>query len=233
MKNFVAILLLLFVISCGKVEPKGDLEMQEVQLEKFYKMDLNGSFKVFYIQNPKTFLTVETYPNIYKNLKIKVEDSTLFISEKRETGNVDFYNITLYAPQNINSVKLGGMSDVYLSSQFKTPLFNLNLEDQSKFIGSVISKKTSVTMSGKTRANLLGETSDLKLIVKDTASIIAPYFLVKDLFLEAQNGSYSEVSIENEMSGKIDHTAKFTYFGDPYQRLKIGPKSTVKQKKLP
>lgn len=233
MKALLTLTFALLLFSCGQLEPKGNIEIKDIPLEKFSKIEAEGSFKVFYIQNSKTFLTVETYPNIRHNLKVKVTDGTLYLSEKRKPGPVDFYNITLYSPAEIKDVILAGNADVYLSSQFKTPVFSLKLKDNAKFIGSVISKKATIEMSGKSRANLLGETADLALKVQDSASIIAPYYYISNLSVELKNATYTEMNIENDMAGNIENTAKFTYFGQPYQKLRIAPTATVQHKKLP
>ncbi len=82
MKNLLYIFLVVTLASCSKVKPKGEIATKDISIQDFNKLDLNGKFKVFYVQNPKNMVSVETYPNVFDNLKIEVKDKTLFISEK-------------------------------------------------------------------------------------------------------------------------------------------------------
>jgi len=91
-------------IGLGKIQPEGnEIKTQEVKIEEFSALHLEGNFKVSYIQSTENKLTVETYPNIFENLKIKVKDKELTISEKKKTEGVEVYNIILYS----SSISMG------------------------------------------------------------------------------------------------------------------------------
>ena len=80
MKNLFYIVVVLVLISCGKIQPEGnEIKTQEMKIEDFSALHLEGNFKVSYIQSTENKLAVETYPNIFENLKIKVKDKGLTI----------------------------------------------------------------------------------------------------------------------------------------------------------
>ena len=54
------------ISSCTKVSPSGEITTKDVQVQEFENLDLKGKFKVFYVQNPKNSVSVETYPNIFE-----------------------------------------------------------------------------------------------------------------------------------------------------------------------
>ncbi len=232
MKNLFYFLIFLTAISCGKVTPKGEIQSKDVELSEFSKIDFKGKFRVFYVQNPHNFVNVETYPNVFKNLNIKVEKGQLSISEKSETDKVDFYNITIYGKNPFNEIKLSDSVELNISSQMKTENFSMKIKDNSKFIGSVISEKADVSMTGKSRANLLGKTGFLKLNIKDTASIISPYWYIKELEIDSQNGNYSELNVDEEMKGKITNTSKLVYYGNPSKKIKVEEKAILENREL-
>ena len=178
----------LLVMSCGNVEPKGEIQSKDIELSEFNKLDLNGKFRIFYVQNAHNFVNVETYGNVLDNLDIEVQNKELVIKEKRPTEKVDFYNITIYGKNPFNEVKLSDSVEMNISSQMKVENFSLRLKDNAKFIGSVLSDKAEVSMSNKSKANLLGKTTLAKLDIKDTASIISPYWFIKDLEIEPKIG---------------------------------------------
>lgn len=232
MKNLLYILTILTLISCGKVSPKGEIQSKDIELSEFSKVDLKGKFRVFYVQSPHNFINVETYPNVLENLNIEVKNNQLNISEKRETEKIDFYNITIYGKNPFNDIKIADSAELNISSQIKVKDFSLKIQDNAKFIGSVISEKCNLEMTGKSRANLLGKSDFTKLIIKDTASIISPYWYIKDLEIDAKNGNYAELNVEEEIKGKITNTSKLIFYGNPSKNVKVEEKAVLENREL-
>ena len=232
MKNLLILLLAFFAISCGDISPKGNIESKDIPLEEFVNLNLEGKFRLFYIKSDSSFVNVETYPNILNNLKIKVKDKTLNIEEKRKTKGVDFYNITVYSRYNLEKVSIADSVEMNISSEIKTDNFRLNLKNNGKFIGSVNSRRAEVDMTGKSRANFLGNTKDAVLKISDTASIIAPYWIIENLKIESKNGNYAEVNVKDSLKGDIKNTAKMVYYNDPIRAYTIDKTATVQNKKM-
>ncbi|MDQ0475875.1 GIN domain-containing protein [Chryseobacterium sp. MDT2-18] len=232
MKNLIYTLLIFSLVSCGKVSPKGDIVSHDIKVEDFVNLNLNGKFRAFYIKSDSSFVNVETYKNVGGNLKIKVKDKTLTISENRETEGVDFYNITIYSRYNLEKVSMSDSAELNISSEIKTDNFKLTLKNNAKFIGSVNSRKAEVEMTEKSRANFLGKTKNAVLKISDTASIIAPYWMIDHLKIESKNGNYAEVNVKDSLKGSIKNTAKLTYYNEPISALKIEQTATVQHKEL-
>ena len=232
MKNLLILLFAFSVISCGEISPKGNIESKDIPLDEFVNLNLEGKFRLFYIKSDSSFVNVETYPNIFNNLKIKVKDKTLNIEEKRKTKGVDFYNITVYSKYNLEKVSIADSVEMNISSEIKTDNFRLNLKNNGKFIGSVNSRRAEVEMTGKSRANFLGKTKDAVLKISDTASIIAPYWIIENLKIESKNGNYAEVNVKDSLKGDIKNTAKMVYYNDPIRAFTIDKTATVQNKKM-
>lgn len=232
MKNLLYTLLIITVVSCGKVTPKGEIQSKDVELAEFSKLNLKGKFRVFYIQSPHNFVNVETYPNVFDNLTIEVNDQHLSITEKSTTDKVDFYSITIYGKNPFDDIKIADSVELNISSQMKVENFSLHLKDNAKFIGSVISEKSTIEMLNKSRANLLGKTTLAKLSIRDTASIISPYWYIKDLEIDSENGNYAELNVNEEIKGKVKNTAKLVYYGDPSKKVNLTEKGTIEKRKI-
>ena len=232
MKNLFILLLAFTVISCGDISPKGNIESKDIPLDEFVNLNLKGKFRLFYIKSDSSFVNVETYPNILNNLKIKVKDKTLNIEEKRKTKGVDFYNITVYSRYNLEKVSIADSVEMNISSEIKTDNFRLNLKNNGKFIGSVNSRRAEVEMTGKSRANFLGKTKDAVIKISDTASIIAPYWILDNLKIDSKNGNYAEVNVKDSLNGHIKNTAKMVYYNDPIRAFTIDKTATVQNKKM-
>lgn len=232
MKNLLILFIAFTVISCGKISPKGNIESKDIPLEEFVNLNLKGKFRLFYIKSDSSFVNVETYPNILNNLKIKVKDKTLNIEEKRETKGVDFYNITVYSKYNLEQISITDSVEMNISSEIKTDNFRLNLKNNGKFIGSVNSRRTEVEMTGKSRANFLGTTQDAVIKIADTASIIAPFWMIENLKIDSKNGIYAEVNVKDSLKGSIKNTSKMVYYNDPIRAFTIDKTANVQNKMM-
>lgn len=232
MKKIIYFFLVLTIVSCGKISPKGNLEKKEIDVEEFVNLDLDGKFRVFYARGPKNFVEIETYPNVADNLDIDVDEKTLSIKENRGTKGVDFYNITIYSKYNLEKVSLTDSVEMNISSEIKTDNFRLNLKNNATFMGSVNTRRAEVEMLNRSRANFLGETKDAVIKISDTASLIAPYWKIINLNVDSQNGNYAEVNVKDTLKGSVKNTAKFVYYNDPIRAFKVEKTTRVENKKL-
>lgn len=232
MKNIFYTFILVAVVSCGKVSPKGNIERKDVDVSEFVNLDLEGKFRVFYARGTKNFVEIETYPNVADNLDVDVKDKTLTIKEKRGTKGVDFYNITIYSKYNLEKVTISDSVEMNISSEIKTDNFRLNLKNYATFMGSVNTRRAEVEMLNRSRANFLGQTKDAVIKISDTASLIAPYWKIENLDIDSKNGNYAEVNVKDSLKGHVQNTAKFIYYDDPIRAFKIDKDTRVENKKL-
>ena len=232
MKLLFSTFIFLLFISCGKISPKGKIESKDFPVEDFININLEGKFRVFYVNGEKSFVNVETYPNILNNLKIKVKDKTLNIIESRETQGVDFYNVTIYSKYNLEKISISDSVEMNISSEIKTDNFKLNLKNNAKFIGSVNSRKAEVEMLNTSRANFTGKTKVAFIKIADTANLIAPYWIIENLNIDSKNANYAEVNVQDSLKGNIKNTAKFVYYNDPIRAFKIDKTANVQNKEL-
>ena len=236
MKNITKLFLFLYLcinlISCSKISPSGEIEVKDKSVENFAKLNLKGNFKVFFAKGNQNIVSVETYPNIYKNLVIEVENGILTIEENRKPENVDFYSITIFGKNDLNEISLADQVEMNVSGQVKTPEFSLHLKGNSKFMGAVIAPKSKIEMAEKSNANILGETKNLNLKLTDSASIMAPYFYVENLELNAKNDASAGLNIDNEMKGTLENTSKLIFYGEPLNKLTKKDKASIENRKL-
>lgn len=229
---FLSLILCLNLISCGKVIPKGNIENKDILVEDFNNLNLQGKFKVFFVNSAKSFVNVETYGNVANNLKINVSDKTLNITEKRETQGVDFYNITVYSKYNPEKITVSDSVELNISGEIKTDNFRLNLKNNAKFIGALNSRRAELEMLNTSRANFTGTTKEALIKISDTAHLIAPYWIITNLNLDAKNGNYTEVNVKDTLKGNIRNTTKFLYYNDPIKLFKAEKSAKVENKIL-
>lgn len=235
MKNIFLLFafLLLTIMSCGKIKPEGNISTEVINVEDYSTLELEGNYRLFFVQNPKNFVEIETYPNLYENLKVKVTDGVLKISEHRPTKNVDFYNVTVYGRVSPTKITASDSIEINISGALKTDNFRLNLKNNAKFIGALNSRKAEINMLNTSRANFSGSTNYAVIKTSDTANIIAPYWVLNNVNLIANNGSYTELNVRDSVKGHIQNTAKFLYYNDPIRAFKVDKSAQVTNKNLP
>ena len=227
MKPLFFVFLLFIIVSCGKINPEGTIELQKKPVSEFVNMDLEGKFRVFYASSTSDYVEVETYPNLIDNLKIKVKDKTLFISEKRGVKGVDFYTVTIYSKYNPQQISLSDSVEFNVSSEINTDNFRLNLKNSGKFIGAIRSRKAEVKMEQTSLANFRGFTKDAVIQLKDTANLLAPFWKIDHVQLDASGGTFAEFFVKDSLKGKVENTSKLIYHGDPVRAFSIGKQTTV------
>lgn len=232
MKNLSILLVFFILVSCGKINPKGTIESKDFDVENFSQLNLQGKFRVFYINATNNFINVETYPNVINNLKIGVKNNTLEIIEKQETQGVDFYNITIYSKYSPQQISISDSAEMNISSEIQTDNFKLNLKNNAKFIGSVKSRRAEVEMANTSRANFTGKTKEVFLKISDTANLIAPYWMIDNILIDSKNGNYAEINIQDSLKGTIKNTAKLRFYNDPIRALKIDKTANVQHQAL-
>lgn len=219
-KYFSLLLLLILLIGCGEISPKGDLVVTDQTVEPFTSVELEGNFKVFFVKNNENLISIETTKNLTRNLKINSSNGTLKIVEKRPTKDADFYQVTLFVSQYPKEIKLSKGVEFTVSGDLKTDEFILTTQDESKFIGHIISRAAKLDLQGLSRANLAGESKDVQIKLKDTAQIIAPYWNIKDLSMSLSNQSYLEVHVKDSLKGDVMDTSKLLFYNDPIKAFK-------------
>ncbi len=231
-KIYLFLCFFLCLISCSKITPKGEIELKDVSVGKFTNLDLEGNYKVFFVKGLQNLVSVETYPNIFKNLDIKVENSTLHIKENRNAEKVPFYTITIFGNQDPTSITLHNRVEFNISGLVQSPKFSLFLDGNSKFLGAVNTESAQIAMAQKTNANILGKTANLNLKLADSASIVAPYFEVENLEINEKNDAFAGINVGNEMKGTLENTSKLIFYGEPVNNLVKKDKSSVENGKL-
>lgn len=231
-KNLLFVFSVLLLLGCSKIKPSGTIEVNNLSVKNFKKIALTGKFRAFYIHSDKNFVEVETYPNLFHNLKIEVKNQTLTIEEKRKVATTDFYNVMIYSATNPQNIALSDSVEFNVSGEINAKNLHISLKNNAKFIGSLRTDKTILEMKNTSLANFKGFSHSVDMKLADTANLLAPYWQIDNLKIDFKNGGYAEVQVKDSIKGKIQNTAKFLYYDDPVRAFQIDKNTTVTNKKL-
>lgn len=233
MKNFVFLFTLLMgIVSCSDIAPKGEIALQDTPVEEFTKMDLKGNFKVFFAKGAQNLVSVETYSNIADNLKISTENGTLYLEESRNAPRVDFYTVTVFGKKELTEIRLDNRVEMNISGQVNSPKFFLYMNGGTKFMGAINTSKALMEMKERANANILGRAEELELKVSDSASLVAPFFLIQNLQLNLQNKAFAALQTENRVDGIMQEDSKLIYYGDPLIKVTKKDKAVIEKGKF-
>ena len=173
---------------------------------------------------------METYPNIFENLKIKVKDKELTISEKIKTEGVEVYNIILYSSGKISKMKMQNSAEFNISSQMMMDDFSLKMEDKTKFAGAILSNKAEINLYDNARLEMFGKTLEAEVVMRDSAVMVSPYWFVNNLKIKAEDDALAEISVEEKLEGKLENNAKLSYTGNPVKKVLEEDKALIIKK---
>lgn len=220
------------LFSCGEIKPKGEIQVKKIELSQGIEdFSGRGKFRVFWVPSSQNLLEVEAYENFVENLEIHQNSEKLEIEEKRPTNQgMGLYNITIFSQKNPKKIQLKDSVEFNVSGQIKNPKIDFILKDNAKFIGTIKTEKTQVEMSQLSIANFRGASKNVFLKIKDTAGIIAPYWQVENMKIEAQNHTYTEIDIKDSLNGLVKNTSKIYYFQNPIKTIKGESKTKIEKK---
>lgn len=228
---FLALIFTTF-LSCSdyKISPSGEITPKDFEVESFDKIQFSGDFKVFFKESKTNFVSVETSPNLIDNLKINVDRGFLYISEKRAVEKADFYNITVYGNKEINEIRLLKNANLSVEKVLMSNDLYVNLQDKSQLMAKILNQKTKVEMQQKSRLNFMGNCLDAEIKMADSASIIAPHWVINHLNINAKNATYTELAVKSELNGSLANTSQLIYYENPSKNLIQKDQSKVQQK---
>lgn len=219
--------LILTLGACGKISPKGDIEIKEFKISDISEVDAKGKFRVFWVNSPRNVVEVESFPNFIKNLDIDSKNGVLKIEEGRAVNGQNFYSVTVYSPHYPSKLTIADSIEFNVSGGLKAKDLTINIKDQAKFIGSINSDKANIEMQNGALANFKGFTKNATLSIKDSSNVIAPYWMLNVLKINAKNGSYSEMNVKDSIKGEVKDQSKFIFYGNPVRAFKIDPDTKV------
>lgn len=233
MKKLFLFLTIAFTLwSCADISPKGEIEVQDTEVQDFNAIHLKGNFKVFFARGNQNLVSVETYPNIFKNLDISVEDGILAIEENRTAKNVDFYTITVFGKKDLSDIVLEKRAELNISGAIKSSSISMSMEDKTKFMGAINADKSSIEMSGNANANVLGRAQNLTLKLKDSSSIVAPYFQIENLNITSEKDAFTAIQVEKKIDGSITGVSRLMIYGEPLNKVVKKDKASVEKGRM-
>ena len=109
--------------------------------------------------------------------------------------------------------------------------FSLEMKDNAKFIGSILSNKSKVKIFDKARLGMFGKTLEADVSAKNSAVIMSPYWFVNHIKINLKNDAIAEVSVEEKLEGKVKNNTKLYYLGNPIKKITQEDKATITRKK--
>lgn len=229
MKILIYLSLVIGLISCGKMEPQGEVKMQEVKIEAFEKLELYGNFQVQYLPSTENKVLVETYPNIFENLQIETKNKKLTIKEKTLTEGVDVCIITLHTTGKPSEIEMAGLAQFNGADEMMMDKIQLNMKNESKFSARILTNKAKMILADKAQVRISGKTLDTEIFTKDSVNIISPQWIVNNLNINAKGDSETEIAVAEKLEGKIENKAKLHYRGKPTKKILAEGEPVIKE----
>ncbi|HPW78662.1 MAG TPA: DUF2807 domain-containing protein [Bacteroidales bacterium] len=137
MKKLVAIFVTIFL--CSAVQAQNGLEKRKFQVEAFSGLELSGVMEATVERSASHTLFIETYPDVFEYLEVKVSRGVLHIgfikgglprAIQRKYRSLEITcKVTLPV---LSSLELSGVTKVYVKDDFKTDKMDIELSGVTK-----------------------------------------------------------------------------------------------------
>ncbi len=185
-------------------------------ISKFDNIVVNGAVKLTIIEQsdtlpPKMSYNLNGGREDYFSATVD-NDGVLTITERAEKGRETTTEITIYTPA-FKGIKASA-ADIWFKGVYKSLLFDVELLQKARLSGEVNLQDLKVKLSGKSSAQLSGQTRYLTLEVS-SSNVIATDLDAVSTRVVASQKSNVDVNASDRLEVEASSSAKVFYGSDP------------------
>ncbi|HPN83898.1 MAG TPA: DUF2807 domain-containing protein [Victivallales bacterium] len=170
------------------INGNGILAVGKRSLEQFTGIDLKGPFKISIKCGEKTNeIEIETDSNLLETIKTEIKDGILVVWPAKPCSFTRIPVLKLSCVM-ISKIKSSGSAEINITG-IKTPSFG-------------------ITMSGRGKADIYGETEDFFVKTSGSASVYATNLICKNIKIEASGSGEMKFNSVKSLSAKIRGSTK-------------------------
>lgn len=198
-----------FSVNFGAEKGSGTMAVENRELADFESVEVGGVFHVEITAQKDFAVEIEADDNLLQYITTEVIGGRLEISTDKRIKTTNPIRLRISAP-NIERIDASGASRVNL-----TNLKNSELR---------------VEMSGASKINVAGETSDLVVDVSGASQVEAEGLKTVNATVKASGASHVNLSVSGKLDSDASGASRITYSGSPNVSKKTSGASTVSQR---
>lgn len=220
MRNLILLFILIAATSCNSgLEGEGTASVKkEFTFTSFNSIEANCNCDITLIPSETSKVVVESHQNLIDNLDLKLKGNELEISEKKNVGQFDLYNILIYLPSDLKEIELNKQARLKTSGTIKANRLKIEANDQSSISQTYLDiKDLKLDISDQSGAVISGIAINLRVSSSDEAIGNFSELQAVEIDFDAEDNSHISLYAMKNLSGKAENNAQVSYKGDPYK----------------
>lgn len=220
MRNLILLFILIAATSCNSgLEGEGTASVKkEFTFTSFNSIEANCNCDITLIPSETSKVVVESHQNLIDNLDLKLKGNELEISEKKNVGQFDLYNILIYLPSDLKEIELNKQARLKTSGTIKADRLKIEANDQSSISQTYLDiKDLKLDISDQSGAVISGIAINLRVSSSDEAIGNFSELQAVEIDFDAEDNSHISLYAMKNLSGKAENNAQVSYKGDPYK----------------
>jgi len=214
-------LLIIVMSSCTfpgmiAVRPDGAYISKDIQPESFDNISISSGFELILTQDSTQTLTIESYENVFKHLKVEIVGNTLNIYAEKGVNFIGDPKVKIHiSTPRLNELSLSGGSRADLQNGWKGSDMGVSLSGGSRIYGKTILETLSMELSGGSRSEIEGSAN--YFTISSSGGSKNRHF---DMFVKKCNASISgggalEISVSDSLDIDCSGGSRVDYKGTP------------------
>ena len=212
------------------VEGDGNVQQQERRLEDFHKIDVAGSFKVYFTQDSIQRIMVTADSNLMDYIQTDVVNGELKVSPR---SRIRSRNLQLdISAMELTHFKASGGAHVFGTNLITGPELNLRGSAGSSFEMETLVERLMVRLSSGSDAMLAGQADSATFQASSGSQVNAFDLVAQTVKVTASSGSNLNVNAQKELSVKASSGSDIQYMGAPFvNELNLSSGAVVQQRR--
>lgn len=203
----------------GCTNGKGEVEIRHYDLSGFDEVDLSNQGNVELVADVNSFVEVETHPNLFKVLDLKVDNGELKLRTKKgqSIGKYDKLTFYVHAPL-IRKVEVSGSGSVKGGPGIAVGIEEFEAEvsgsGEINIVG-IVAQRVDADISGSGNVALSGNTPNAELEVSGSGNIRAFELVSAKTRARISGSGNIETTTTDNLDVNISGSGNVRYKGTP------------------
>ena len=216
MKALISIVLLTATMhSCSNwVEGNGNVITETYPLDKFDKIDLEGTGHVYLKQGNKNELVVEMDENLFEYFHFANEGGELRIKFSEMVKSAEKIDIYITA-KDVNEIDLSGVVSLNTKEVLKTKELSIEGSGGVELNLELDVDELDLDLSGAADVFIEGEANSAKIDISGAGELDAYDFKTKKMLIDISGAGSAEVFVSERLDAEISGAGSINYKGNP------------------
>lgn len=202
----------------GCTNGTGEVETRHYDLTGFNEVDLSNQGDVVLVTDANSFVEVETHPNLFKVLDLKVDDGELKIRTKKGSSIGKYEKLTYYvhAP-SIRKVEVSGSGSISGGGGIAVvDHFEAEVSGSGEIsITGIVAQTVEADISGSGNISLSGNTPSAELEVSGSGNVRAFELISAATKARISGSGNIETTTTDDLDVNISGSGNVRYKGTP------------------